>query len=150
MATIKANDAEAIEAIFHEIVDKWNECGDIEIEFNPVKKRRSNKQNKAMRKGWTIGTQKLNAAGWSQNDVFKIRQSDILWSDGAFEHSLWRPVQAAYGFPQSTADLSPGDFSKIWDTIRDHLIKGTTESELGPTVDIGPFPSIESLSESQR
>lgn len=139
---IKSDGKGSIEAALFHIIDEWKKGGDLEITCKPVKNTRSTQQNRAMRKGWMIAAEKLNEAGWSQNDVFKIRQSDVPWSPGSFEHSLWRPLQSAFGLPESTTSIDSVELNKIWCYLRDHLIKSTTESDLGPTVDIGPFPSI--------
>ena len=143
MTTIKAGDAEAMEAIFHEIVDKWNECGDIEIEFEPIKKKRTNKQNRAMRQGWTNIALFLNSAGWDVNETMKIKVRSVPWSSATVEAILWRPVQDAMGYEASTTKLETTDMSKIWAVISKQLAESTG-------VDIQDFPSMESLSESQR
>ena len=122
--------------------------GDIEVTVK--RKRRTKPQNRAMRKGWSMASIKLNEAGWSQNDIFKVRQTEIPWCSGSFENSLWRPLQDAFGLPKSTSDLKTPDMSKIWDTLRDQIAKNTSERpDLGAPVDIGPFPSMDTMAFSQ-
>ena len=118
--------------------------GDVEVTMK--RKRRTKPQNRAMRKGWSMASIKLNEAGWSQNDIFKVRQTEIPWCSGSFENSLWRPLQDAFGLPKSTSDLKTPDMSKIWDTLRDQIAKNTSERpDLGAPVDIGPFPSMDTM-----
>ena len=147
MAIIKAGDAEAMEAIFHEIVDKWNECGDIEIEFKVTKKTRTKPQNRAIHKDC--------------DNVAKICQlnnvtADMLFSLGNYDmpvtpeimKEFWHCVIDNMGLQpdekkKKTSKLSPKEVNDIRAGIEMAFAKKWA-------VDIGDFPSLESLSESQR
>lgn len=116
---------------------------DADVKVVISRKQRTNKQNKAMRRGWQNGAKALNDAGWTRNATFKIRRVELPHTDKTFEHDFWRPLQSALGLPNSTADLSTTELSAIWERLRDQIIVSTTEHD--NKVDIGEFPSTDGL-----
>lgn len=106
-------------------------------------KLRTLQQNKAYQKGCEIAAQRLLDSGWNRNKMFKIRQIELPWSRDAFQCDITKPFMEIAFNKKSSTDLSTKEMSLMWDKIRDQIILNTTNSNLGPTVDIGPFPNIE-------
>ena len=147
MATIKANDAEAMEAIFHEIVDKWHECGDIEIEFKVAKKTRTNAQNKAMHKDFDNVAKICRHNNVTADMLFSLGNYDMPVTPEIMKE-FWHCVIDNMGLQpeenkKKTSKLSPKEVNDIRAGIEMAFAKKWA-------VDIGDFPSMESLSESQR
>ena len=147
MATIKAGDAEAMEAIFHEIVDKWNECGDIEIEFKATKKTRSNLQNKAMHKDFDNVAKICRHNNVTADMLFSLGNYDMPVTPEIMKE-FWHSVIENMGLQpeektKKTSKLSTKEVNDIRAGIEMAFAK-----RFG--VDIGPFPSMESLGEAQR
>lgn len=125
--------------------------GHVSVEIKNVSddKIRTIKQNKSYQKGCEIAAIKLNDGGWTRNKMFKIRQIELPYSREGFQEDVTKPfMEAAYQKTSST-QLSTVEMSQMWSKIRDQIIVSTTNSNLGPTVDIGPFPSLESMSVNQ-
>jgi hypothetical protein len=114
--------------------------GDIDV--REIKNTRTNQQNKAYQKGCEIAAARLNEGGWTRNKVFQIRDVQLSWSRETFQTDITKPFMDIVFGKDSSTKLDTVEMSKMWNYVRDQIIKSTTESDLGPTIDIGPFPSL--------
>lgn len=118
--------------------------GQCKITIEPLEgeKLRTAKQNKAYQKGCAIAASRLTEGGWTRNKMFEIRQVELPYSQESFQEDITKPfMQIAYQKKSST-QLSTAEISQMWSKIRDQILVSTTNSELGGSVDIGPFPDL--------
>ncbi|MFW0776272.1 MAG: hypothetical protein ACN2B6_00950 [Rickettsiales bacterium] len=115
-----------------------------EITIKPVEgdKLRTLQQNKAYWKGCAIAAQRLKEAGWTRNAMFKIRKVELDYDKDSFAEDITKPFMSLAYKKQSSKDLTTTEMSEMWQKIRDQIILSTTNSDSGPTVDMGPFPSL--------
>jgi hypothetical protein len=64
--------------------------------------QRTNAQNRALHKFFTLLADKLNEQGL---DMKKVIKAEIWWTPEAVKKNLWKPVQEAKYGKASTADL---------------------------------------------
>lgn len=98
--------------------------------------KRTNKQNKAIHKWFTMIAEQLNSAGLDMRKTLK-EEIEIPWTGKSAKEFLWRPIQAAMYQTNSTTELDTKELTKVADTLQRHLA-----SRLGQDI---RFPSLEEV-----
>jgi hypothetical protein len=83
-------------------------------------KQRTDLQNKAMHKLFTMLSDQLNEAGLDMKKVLKP-EIDIPWSSKNVKEYLWRPVQEAMLGKKSTTELTTKEIDQIYEVLCRHL-----------------------------
>lgn len=99
-------------------------------------KNRTELQNRALHKYFSLLAEELNNAGFDMKKTIK-EDVDIAWSGMSVKEYLWRPIQKVYLQEQSTTRLKTGDIDKIYDILNKIIGERT-----GVFV---PFPSIDNI-----
>jgi hypothetical protein len=86
---------------------------------NPDKPR-TLQQNKALHKYLAELASALNSAGLDMKAVLKPNV-DIPWNQDMAKEFLWRPIQKAMQFEESTADLSTTDIQAVYAVLDRHI-----------------------------
>lgn len=84
------------------------------------KYQRTQQQNKAMHKYFTLLADELNNAGLSMTKVLKPGV-DIDWTPEACKTYLWKPVQKVMYQKESTTELDTKEVSQIYETLNRHI-----------------------------
>lgn len=82
--------------------------------------QRTEKQNKALHKYFTMIADILNDAGLDMRVVLKP-EIDIPWTPKSVKEHLWRPVQEVYLGKRSTTELTTKDINAIYEILNRHL-----------------------------
>jgi len=107
------------------------------IDEEERKRQRTLPQNRAIRLYWKLLAVALNEAGFTVEKVMR-HDFEIPWTQELVGEILWRELQRAMFFIESTADLSTTQVSDIYHVL-DHQVSMSTG---GVSVD---FPCLESL-----
>lgn len=83
-------------------------------------RRRTNLQNRALHKYFTMLAETLNAAGLDARKTLKP-EVDIPWTSEMCKDLLWRPIQMAMTGKKSTIDLDTTEPSEIYAVLDRHL-----------------------------
>ena len=97
---------------------------------------RTNKQNNALHKLFTLLADELNDAGYDMRKTLKP-SIDIPWTGKTIKEYMWRPVMQAQLGKESTTELTTKEIDLVFETINRHL-----GEKFGLHV---PFPSIDTL-----
>lgn len=82
---------------------------------------RSDNQNRALHKWFSLVADELNGAGWT---VQKVMQNaiELDWNDKLVKEMLWRPAQKALLGKESTTELNKAsDIDEIWEPLNRYL-----------------------------
>lgn len=96
--------------------------------------QRTNLQNRALHKYFSMLAEALNDAGYDMKKTLKA-DVEIPWTAENVKNHLWRPIQIAMTGKQSSIALDTCEPSNIYEVLNRHLA-----SKLGVSV---PFPSDE-------
>lgn len=99
------------------------------------KKQRTDKLNRAMHLYFTHLAKALNEAGLDMKTVLKP-SVEIPWTPTAVKEYLWKPIQQALFFKESTTELYTDEPSLVYETLNRHISEKWHVHV--------PFPSIES------
>jgi hypothetical protein len=109
--------------------------------------QRSEQQNKAMHKYFSMLADALNNAGLDQRQVLKPGV-DIPWTPEAVKKQLWHPIESAMYDKDSTADLDKVEVGRVYEVLNRHLAE-----KLGISVEFpdrfGPTSGEDYAGESQ-
>lgn len=112
----------------------------IDVEEEPEKKR-TNTQNKAMHKYFSLLAEALNDAGYDMKRTMKP-EAEIPWTPHAVKSHLWKVIEHAMFGHESTTQLSTKQCSEVYEVVN-RKIASTT----GVSV---PWPSLESQSRASQ
>jgi hypothetical protein len=112
-----------------------NDRKPVVITYEKLKKKRTKKQNSSLHKFLSLFSLAMNDCGLDQRVVLKP-SVEIPWDKEGVQakEKLWRPLQKAMGYPESTADLETPDITKIYEVLNRHMIEKHNLSV--------PFPSM--------
>ncbi len=83
--------------------------------------KRSEQQNKALHKWFSLVAEELNRGGYTVQLVLKEKM-DLDWDGSKVKELLWRPAQKAIVRKESTKDLEKaGDIDPVFDHLNRHL-----------------------------
>lgn len=123
-------------------------CLSVVAQLNPADRKtvtitgentRTNPQNAAMHKFFTLLADALNDAGLDQRDVMaKMKEGlEIPWSRDTVKENLWKPIQNAMLGKDSTTKLTTKEVTDIYE-----ILNRFTASRLGVSI---PFPNKDEL-----
>jgi len=95
-------------------------------------KQRTNLQNAALHKYFSMLADSLNDAGWDMKKTLKP-EIDIPWNCETIKEYLWRPIQKAVIGKTSTTKADRTEYTKVYETLNRY-----TSSKLGVSI---PWPS---------
>lgn len=75
---------------------------------------RSNTQNRAMHKYFSLLADELNKGGLSVEKTIKV---DTAWTGESIKELIWKPIQNAVLNKKSTTKLTKDEVSKVYDTL---------------------------------
>lgn len=81
---------------------------------------RTDLQNAAMHKYFSLLADALNSAGYDMKKTLK-EDIEIPWTMEMVKDHLWRPIQKVVTGKESTAALTSGEPSKVYDVLDRHL-----------------------------
>ncbi len=91
-----------------------------EVVIQPFKKTRTNLQNRAMHKYFTLLSESLSGGGYDVMHTLK-QDAEIPWTPELVKDLLWRPIMQAMTEKFSTTDLETHEVSQIYDVLNHHL-----------------------------
>lgn len=100
------------------LADAYREHGYVLVTIR-TGKQRTNKQNRAMHKYFTLLAQALNAQGQDQRVVLATMREgvQIPWDAASVKAALWKPVQEAILGKESTTQLERPEVSRIYESL---------------------------------
>lgn len=98
---------------FKKYIDRLND-GTYQIDF--IKKKRTEKQNRALHLFFTMLADELNGAGYDMKKTLR-EDVDIPWTPVNIKENLWRPLMRAYLHIESTKNLKSGDCDKVYEIL---------------------------------
>jgi len=116
---------------------KLLEGRDVLIDIQKFRKRRTDKQNRALHLWFRQMAKLLNDHGWDQRKLIK-EEFDIPWTTETFKDNLWRKIQIAYCGKKSTTEINTEEITAIYDILN----KAISERTKGLSL---PFPDINLL-----
>lgn len=78
--------------------------------------KRTNSQNKALHKLFSILSEELNSAGLDQRVVLKPGFS-IWWTPESIKSNIWKPLQEAMFQKEHTSELNKQQINKIFEQL---------------------------------
>lgn len=132
--TETVNSKESLEVVIDLIRQTFDEYKYIDVEIKIKGKARTNKQNAAMHKYFSLLADSLNNAGYDMKKTIKA-EVDIPWTPDLVKEYMWRPIQKAVIGEESTTRAKTKDYPLIYETLNRH-----TAGKLGISV---PWPSVE-------
>ena len=128
------NSSKSLEIVIELLKQSFEQFKYLDVEIKVKGRGRTNKQNAALHKYFTMLASELNNSGWDMRRTLKPGV-DIPWTAELVKEHMWRPVQIAMINEQSTAKVKSKDYPLIYETLNRH-----TASKLGISV---PWPSME-------
>jgi len=101
----------------------------LDLDIKVKGKARSNQQNRALHKYFSILADKLNEAGLDMRKTLR-EDIEIPWSADLVKDFMWRPLQKAMFDVDSTAKMKRADYTKVYEVLNKH-----TASKLGVSVE---------------
>lgn len=126
------NSDKSLEEVISLLRQTYAEYKYLDIEIKVKGKARTNKQNAALHKYFTMLSDALNSAGYDMKRTIKA-EVDIPWTPDLVKEYMWRPIQRAVIGEQSTTRAKTKDYPLIYETLNRH-----TAGKLGISV---PWPS---------
>lgn len=83
--------------------------------------QRTDKQNKALHKGFALLAHGLNDAGYEMKSVLAAKAVDVPWTDASIKEVLYRPIMVAMFNKHSTTELDTKEISEVWEVLNRHL-----------------------------
>ena len=105
------------------------------------KKKRTNTQNRALHKYFSLLSEALNDAGYDIRETLR-KEVDMPWTPITVKEYIWKAVQKAYMLEQSTTKMTTKDIDKIYDIVN-RMVGERTQVHV-------PFPSAENLLQEER
>jgi len=128
------NSDKSLEEVISLLRQSYAEYKYLDIEIKVQGKARTNTQNKALHKYFSLLANALNDAGWDIKRTLKP-EIDIPWNADLVKRFMWKPLQDAITGEESTAKAKRADYSKVYECLNRH-----TAQKLGISV---PWPSNE-------
>lgn len=85
-----------------------------------MESQRTNQQNKALHKFFTLLAEELNTKGLDARVVLKPSYN-IWWTPEMIKRDLWKPLQDVMYSKTSTTELNTGQVSKVYEQLRQIL-----------------------------
>ncbi len=127
------NSDKSLEEVISLLRQSYAEYKYLDVEIKVQGKARTNTQNKALHKYFSLLANALNDSGYDMRRTIKP-EIDIPWSADLIKRFMWKPLQDAITGEESTAKAKRADYSKVYDVLNRH-----TAQKLGISV---PWPSI--------
>ena len=108
------NERGSVTMFFGDGNKSW-QCEEVKIE-----KQRTNLQNKALHKYFSMVSEALNAAGIDMRTFFK-EGVDIPWSETLVKERIWKPVQEIVIAKGSTADAETHEYAQVYEILNRKL-----------------------------
>ena len=83
--------------------------------------QRTNQQNKALHKYFSMLAEALNDAGLDMKTVLKP-EVDIPWTQDSVKTHLWKPIQEIMVDKESTTEMNTVDPNKIYEVLNFKMI----------------------------
>lgn len=128
------NSSKSLETVIDLLKQSFDQFKYLDVEIKVKGRSRTNKQNAALHKYFTMLASELNNSGWDMRRTLKP-SVDIPWTAELVKEHMWRPIQIAMISEPSTAKVKSKDYPLIYETLNRH-----TASKLGISV---PWPSME-------
>ena len=125
---MNVNSDKSLEEAIELLRQSYAEYKYLDLDIKVKGKARSNQQNRALHKYFSMLADKLNDGGL---DIRKTIKSDVdmPWSAEWVKELLWKPLQKAMFDVDSTAKMKRADYTKVYDVLNRH-----TASKLGVSV----------------
>ena len=83
--------------------------------------QRTDQQNKALHKYFSLLAEALNDAGYDMQHVLTQKQVSIPWSGDRVKDLLWREIQRAMLNKESTTELNRSEVSQVYEVLDRHI-----------------------------
>lgn len=125
---VKVCSSSTLEQALEAVRKAYEESKYVELTIKKKGLTRSNQQNKALHKYFSMLADKLNDGGYDVRKTLKA-DVDLPWSPDLIKDLMWRPLQKAMFDVDSTAKMKRADYTKVYDVLNRH-----TSSKLGVSV----------------
>ena len=124
----------SLETVIELLRATFSEFKYLDIDIKIKGKARTNKQNAALHKYFTMLADALNSAGYDMKKTLKP-DVDIPWNSDLVKEFMWRPIQKVVIGESSTAKAKAKDYPEIYEVLNRH-----TAQKLGVSI---PWPTID-------
>lgn len=125
---VKVCSSSTLEQALEAVRKAYEESKYVELTIKKKGLTRSNQQNKALHKYFSMLADKLNDGGYDVRKTLKA-DVDLPWSPDLIKDLMWRPLQKAMFDVDSTAKMKRADYTKVYEVLNRH-----TASKLGVSV----------------
>ncbi len=107
-----SNEADKAKFYFNRLLER----GSL-IELKEIKRTRTNQQNRAMHKFFTVIADELNNIGATFSYEFGKETIEIPYTSELIKETLWKPIQKALFNKDSTSEITTEEINKVIDVI---------------------------------
>jgi len=107
-----SNEADKAKFYFNRLLER-----EALIELKEVRKTRTNQQNRAMHKFFTIIADELNNIGATFSYEFGSEIMELPYTSELIKETLWKPIQKALFNKDSTTEITTEEINQIIDVI---------------------------------